>query len=78
MIVENKTQIKSGILINADVSVKIPKNIISAKNIIFGFLLHIVAKSDRHLVSFIDDSVITCDETIETAKTFWQKLLQKN
>ena len=38
---ENVIQIKSGIMINVDVSVK---NIIYAKNIIFGILLHVVAE----------------------------------
>ena len=38
---ENVIQIKSGIIINADVSVK---NIICVKMIIFGIPLHVVAK----------------------------------
>ena len=38
---ENVIQIKSGIMINADASVK---NIIHVKKIIFGILLHVVAK----------------------------------
>ena len=38
---ENVIQIKSGIMINVDMSVK---NIIYAKNIIFGILLHVVAE----------------------------------
>ena len=39
--VENVIQIKSGIAINVDVSVK---NIIYVNKIIFGILLHVVAK----------------------------------
>ena len=42
LMVENKTQIKTGIRIDA--SVKNQKNIISAKKIIFGILLNVVAK----------------------------------
>ena len=38
---KNVIQIKSGIMINADVSVKY---IIYAKKIIFGIILHVVAK----------------------------------
>ena len=38
---ENIIQIKSGIMINVDVSIK---NIIYGKKIIFGILLHVVAK----------------------------------
>ena len=37
-------QIKNGITINADVIVKIIKNIVSAKHIIFGILLHVLVK----------------------------------
>ena len=36
--------IKSGIMINVDVSVKIWKNILCVKKIIFGILLHAVVK----------------------------------
>ena len=42
--VENKTQIKSGITINANVSVKIGQNFMCATNIIFGIQLYVVAK----------------------------------
>ena len=38
---ESVIQIKSGIIINIDASVK---NIIYVKNIIFGILIHVVAK----------------------------------
>ena len=40
--VENVIQIESWITINVDVSVKIGKNIIYAKNFIFGILMHVV------------------------------------
>ena len=39
--VENAIQIKTGIMINVDANVK---NIIYVKKIIFGILLHVVAK----------------------------------
>ena len=42
--VVNIVQIKSGITINVDVSVKIRKNIMFPKKNIFGILLHVVAK----------------------------------
>ena len=44
ILVENVTQIKRGIAITVDVSVKIGQNIIHAKNIIFGTLPHILVK----------------------------------
>ena len=42
--VENVTQIISGKTIDVDVSRKIQENIIWAKNIIFGVLVHVVVK----------------------------------
>ena len=44
MIVRNVIQSKSGIAIYVEVSVKIGKNKICAKKIIFGILLYVVAK----------------------------------
>ena len=41
LMVESLTQIKNGIMINVDASVK---NIIFVKKIIFGILLHVVVK----------------------------------
>ena len=41
---ENIIQIKSGITINVDVSVKIWKNILCLKNVIFGILLYVIVK----------------------------------
>ena len=42
--VENVTQIKSGTTINVGVTIKIRQNIICAKKIILGMLLHVVVK----------------------------------
>ena len=42
--VENIIQIKSGIAINVDVSIKFWKSIICVIKVIFGILLHVVAK----------------------------------
>ena len=39
------------------------------KKIIFGILLHVVAKNGKHVGSIINDSVIPCDKVIETTKT---------
>ena len=44
LIVEDVIQIKSRITIKVDVSVKIQKNIMCVKKIIFGILLHVVEK----------------------------------
>ena len=40
--VENVARIKSGIMINIDVSAKIQKNVMWAKKAILGILLHVV------------------------------------
>ena len=65
---EHVIQIKSGIMINANVSVKIRKIIICAKRIIFTILLHVVVKM-INVRSIIDDTVITCGDIIEETKT---------
>ena len=52
-------QIKSGITINADASVKIGNNLISGEKILFGILVQVVVKITKYLTSVIDDSVIT-------------------
>ena len=62
---ENVIQINGGTTIILNVSVK---SIIYVKKIIFGILLHAVEKW-KCLASFIDNSVIRCDETIEETKT---------
>ena len=41
---ENVTQFKSGITINVDVRVKIQENIMRAKKIISGILVHVLVK----------------------------------
>ena len=52
-------QIKSGITINADASVKIGNNLICGEKILFGILVQVVVKITKYLTSVIDDSVIT-------------------
>ena len=44
LMVENVTQIKIGIMINVNVSVKIKKNIRREKKIIFQILLNVIVK----------------------------------
>ena len=51
--VENAIKTKIGIMVNVGASVK---NIIYMRKIVFGILLHVVAKSGKYLVS--DNSVI--------------------
>ena len=42
--VENENEIKSGITTNVDVSAKIQRNIMHAKTILFGILIHALVK----------------------------------
>ena len=51
--VENAIKTKIGIMVNVGASVK---NIIYMRKIVFGILLHVVAKNCKYLVS--DNSVI--------------------
>ena len=44
LIVKNVTQIKSGITISVGRSVKMKKNIMCAKTVMFGILQHVAAK----------------------------------
>ena len=44
LMVDSVIQVKSGITINVDVSVKMEKNMVRAKEIIFSILLHAVVK----------------------------------
>ena len=44
VMVENVIKIKTGIMINVDVSAKIQENIICGKNIIFGMAVHVLVK----------------------------------
>ena len=76
--VVNIVQIKSGITINVDVSVKIWKNIVSKKEYIWN-LATCSRENGNYLASIIEDSVITCDENIEATKTAPMKtVLTKN
>ena len=59
LVIENMVQIKSGITINADASVKIGNNLICGEKILFGILVQVVVKITKYLTSVIDDSVIT-------------------
>ena len=83
LIVENVIQIKSGIAIRVDVSVKIQQYVMNAKKIKLRILLRVlvsvimtkivrlinILKSCICVKSLIDDSVITCDEIINTPET---------
>ena len=60
--VENEIQITIGITTNVDGN---GKNTIYVEKIVFGILLHAVAKM---VASFINDSMIMCDEIIEETK----------
>ena len=66
----NARQIKDGIMINLNVSVKN----MYLKRIIFGILLHVVVK----MVIIDDDSVIICYEIIEETKTIPTNFNAKN
>ena len=61
---ENLIQINGGIMINVDASMKN----IYLKKIMFGILLHVVAKMDNYLANIMYDSVIMWDEIIEETK----------
>ena len=60
---ENVIQIYDEITMNVDVSVK---NVMYMKKIMFGILLHVVAKMEKYLASIMDDSAIMCDEVIQS------------
>ena len=68
VIEEKIIQIKIGITINVDVSVK---NVINVKKIIYGILLYAVAKivNIYAMANVIGDSVIIRNEIIEETKT---------
>ena len=68
--VENVTWIKSGIMVNVNVSVKTWKNIMCVKKFIFWIAaLETICQNGKYLGSVTDNSVITCDEIIEEWKT---------
>ena len=64
---ENVIQIKSGITINVNVSVK---NIIYMEKIYIWNPAMCTCKNGKYLINIMDDSVIICDEIVDTeAKT---------
>ena len=70
---KNVIQINGGITINVDVSVK---NIIYVKKIIFGILLHVVAK----LINYSCDKILDAEakSNDEETKTFPTNFNEKN
>ena len=72
--VTNVIQSKFWITANASLNAKIQKDIMHAKKLIFGILLHVVLYINaRYTWSFIDDSMATCDEITEVAKIILTK-----
>ena len=67
--VENVTQIKSGITINVGVSAKIQNKITCVKKIIFRILFFRSCDDSKYVGSIIDNPVITCDEIINAAES---------
>ena len=53
---QNVNQINSGIMTNADVSIK---KVMYVGKIVFEIMLH-VTKNKKYLADIMDDSVITC------------------
>ena len=66
--VENDVQSKSGITLNVDVNVKIRKNIMYAKKDYIWNHAGCSDKNSKYLGSICDDSVVMCDDTIDTTK----------
>ena len=60
---ENVIQINGGITINVDASVK---NVMYGKKILLWNPASCRFKNCKHLANIMDDSVITCDEVIES------------
>ena len=58
---QNATQIKGGIILNVNMSVK---NIIYKKKIMFGILVHVVVKTENIQQVLWMISTIACDEVI--------------
>ena len=58
---ENVTQINGKIMANIDVNVK---SVMYVKKIMFGILLHVVMKIEKHLASVMVDLAIMRDEII--------------
>ena len=70
MIVENLTQIKSEITINLGVSAKMKKKTcrVYILNIMYRNPATCNCENSKYVESIIDNSVIKCDEIIETTK----------
>ena len=66
LLVENITQIKSSVTINADVSVKIRRNVCEKK--IIWNASTCTCENGKYSGSIIRDSVVTCDKVIEVSK----------
>ena len=67
--VDNATQIKSGITINDGASVKIQKNIMCPKKNYIWNPGTCSCENVKYVISIIDDSVSWCDEIIKETKT---------
>ena len=74
LIAENVNQIKSGIMINLDVSLE---NVIYLKKDCNWSPTEHSCKNGEYLASIIDDSVIMCAEIIEETKTISTNLNEK-
>ena len=75
--VENVTQIKSGITINIVVRVKIWKSIMCAKKNYIWNPTTCSCENGKYLASIIDDSVISFDEMVEETKNIPTNFNQK-
>ena len=67
--VESVIQIKSGITITVDATVKIKKKIRVQENNYIWNPVTCSCKNDKYLASIIDDSMITCNEVIGETKS---------
>ena len=74
----NVIQIKSGITINVGAKVKIKKNIACAKNDYIWNPATCYCENGKYLTSIINNSVITCVEIMEEAKTVPTNFNEKN
>ena len=76
--VENVTQMKRGITINVNVSVKIQKNYRVFKKDYIWNPATCSCQNGKYLASIIDDFVITCDQIIEETKVIPINFNEKN
>ena len=67
MIVVNVIQIKSGTTVNVSVSAKIRENMCMKKY--FWYPSTCACENGKYLENIIDDTVVTCNEIIESTKT---------